>query len=74
MIIRNEMIVSAKYLLNPISPRRGRLFPLDRELISCRQATFQTIIYMRIIVLMIIRNCHKKYNLCRNDAAASPSI
>ena len=21
---------------------------------------------------MIIRNCHKKYNLCRNDAAASP--
>ena len=21
---------------------------------------------------MIIRNCHKKYNLCQNDAAASP--
>ena len=25
-----------------------------------------------LFFLMIIRNCHKKYNLCRNDAAASP--
>ena len=25
-----------------------------------------------LLFIMIIRNCHKKYNLCRNDAAASP--
>ena len=25
-----------------------------------------------VILLMITRNCYKKYNLCRNDAVASP--
>ena len=32
MIIRNKVIMSAKYFLNPISPEGDRLFPLDRGL------------------------------------------
>ena len=42
MIIRNEVIVSAKYFLNPISPKRDRLFPSIEGFISCRQATFSS--------------------------------
>ena len=42
MIIRNEVIVSAKYFLNPISPKGDRLFPSIEGFISCRQATFSS--------------------------------
>ncbi len=32
MTIRNEVIMAAKYFLNPISPEGGTLFPLARGL------------------------------------------
>ncbi len=32
MIILNEVIMSAKYILNPISPERGQTIPPDRGL------------------------------------------
>ncbi len=40
MIICNEMIMSAKYFLNPISPEREGYFPSIEGSISCRQAPF----------------------------------
>ena len=40
MIIHNEVNVSAKYFLNPISPEGGDYFPSIEGFISCRQATF----------------------------------
>lgn len=40
MIIRNKVIVSAKYLLDPISPEGEDYFPSIEGFISCRQATF----------------------------------
>ena len=40
MIIRNKVIVSAKYFLNPISPEGEDYFPSIEGFISCRQATF----------------------------------
>ena len=40
MIIRNKVIVSAKYFLNPISPEGEDYFPSIEGFISCRQTTF----------------------------------
>ena len=40
MIIRNVVIVSAKYFLNPISPEGEYYFPSIEGFISCRKATF----------------------------------
>ena len=53
MIIRNEANVSAKYFRNLFSPEGADYFPSIEGFVSCRQATFQTITYMRIIVLSI---------------------
>ena len=50
MIIRKEVNVPAKYFLNPISPEGADYFPSKEGFISCRQATFQTVTYMRISV------------------------
>ena len=40
MIIRNEVLMSAKYFLNPISPEGADYFPSIEGFIFCRKATF----------------------------------
>ena len=50
MIIRNEVNVSAKYFPNAIFPDGADYFPSVEGGISFRQATFQSITCMRIIV------------------------
>ena len=41
MIISNEVNVSAKYFINPISPEGTDYFPSIEGFISCRQATLE---------------------------------